>query len=283
MKIGIYEKAINKKFSWEEKIKIAKDAGFNFIEISIDETDDKIARLDWSDKEINELKSLLDKHGMYFNSMCLSGHRKYPFGSADANTRKKAMEIMYKAIDFAKKFNIAVIQLAGYDVYYEESTEESKKHFVEGLKEAVRYAHERCIMLAFEVMDTPFMGTIERAVTYVNIINSPWLKVYPDVGNLSQFSKDPCKEIKDNKQHIVAYHLKETKPNTFRDLDFGTGDVKFVDILKAIKETDYNGPFLLEMWSQNKPDESAADNTKKIKEAREFILDKFQSAGWKNV
>ena len=52
--------------------------------------------------------------------MCLSGHRKYPLGSHDKEIQKKSLEIMKKAIDFAADLGIRIIQLAGYDVYYED-------------------------------------------------------------------------------------------------------------------------------------------------------------------
>ena len=51
-------------------------------------------------------------------SMCLSGHRKYPFGAKDPETRQRGMEIMEKAIDLADDLGIRTIQLAGYDAYY---------------------------------------------------------------------------------------------------------------------------------------------------------------------
>ncbi len=61
--------------------------------------------------------------------MCLSGHRRYPFGSKNPGIQKKAYEIMEKAIQFAADLGIRNIQLAGYDVYYEEADEEYKKRF----------------------------------------------------------------------------------------------------------------------------------------------------------
>lgn len=104
--LGIYEKAMNNKFSLEEKILIAKQAGFDFMEFSVDETPERLARLDWTDKEIADAQNLLVKHEFNFNSMTLSGHRKFPFGSHDPEVRKKAMEIMEKAIILAKKLGI---------------------------------------------------------------------------------------------------------------------------------------------------------------------------------
>ena len=62
--LGIYEKAIPNCFDWEDKIKIAKQAGFDFIEISIDESDDRLGRLKWDKQQRNHLLSLLKKHNL---------------------------------------------------------------------------------------------------------------------------------------------------------------------------------------------------------------------------
>ena len=49
--LGLYEKAMPGTLSWREKLKTAKRAGFDFVEISIDESDEKLARLDMSTAE----------------------------------------------------------------------------------------------------------------------------------------------------------------------------------------------------------------------------------------
>ena len=43
--LGLYEKAMPKELEWEEKLVEAKQAGFDFLEVSIDETDEKLERL----------------------------------------------------------------------------------------------------------------------------------------------------------------------------------------------------------------------------------------------
>lgn len=43
--LGLYEKSMPKELSWREKLTAAKEAGFDFVEISIDETDEKLGRL----------------------------------------------------------------------------------------------------------------------------------------------------------------------------------------------------------------------------------------------
>ena len=61
LNLGIYEKALPKDIDWVERIKLVKECGYDFVEISIDETDERLARLDWSDDEINKIhKALID-------------------------------------------------------------------------------------------------------------------------------------------------------------------------------------------------------------------------------
>lgn len=129
--LGLYEKSMPSDLGWKEKLEAAKAAGFDFVEISIDETDEKLKRLDMSQAERLELVSVMKIVGLPIRTMCLSGHRKYPLGSHDPAVREKGMEIMKKAIELADDLGIRIIQLAGYDVYYEDSSKETKNYFLE--------------------------------------------------------------------------------------------------------------------------------------------------------
>ncbi len=46
--LGIYEKALPAGECWLERLQLAKALGFDFVEMSLDETDARLARLDWS-------------------------------------------------------------------------------------------------------------------------------------------------------------------------------------------------------------------------------------------
>ena len=46
--LGLYEKAMPSVLGWDEKLISAREAGFDFVEISIDETDEKLDRLNMS-------------------------------------------------------------------------------------------------------------------------------------------------------------------------------------------------------------------------------------------
>ena len=42
--LGIYEKALAKDLSWPERLVLAKSCGFDFVEMSVDETDERLSR-----------------------------------------------------------------------------------------------------------------------------------------------------------------------------------------------------------------------------------------------
>lgn len=277
--IGIYEKALPNSFTWEEKFMTAKKAGFDYMELSIDESDERLARLDWNDEEIENLRSVMRFTGISFPTMCLSGHRRYPFGSKDPAIREKAREIMEKAINLSVKLGIRCIQLATYDVYYEESDEETRKFFLEGMKEAVAMASRAGVILAMEIMDTKFVGTIVRALHYLKEIPSPYFKIYPDMGNLSNFSNDVTGEFELGIAETAAIHVKETKPGVFKEVPFGEGEVKFVEIFKKLKDLNYQGMFLIEMWADNSCYQTTEQAKEKIADAYRFVTEKMQQAG----
>lgn len=249
--IGLYEKAMPSTLTWREKLECAKECGYDFVEISIDEKDEKLERLDWTAQERQELVNLMKEVGLPIRSMCLSGHRKYPMGSADPAIRARSMEIMEKAIQLADDLGIRIIQLAGYDVYYEESSVESKALFLENLKKAATMAAVKGIVLGFETMETEFMNTVWKSMFYVKRVNSPYLGVYPDSGNLTNaavtYKDSVLSDLESGKGHIVAMHLKETVPGVFREVPFCTDHVDFSAVIELAWKLGIRR-YVTEMW-----------------------------------
>lgn len=280
--IGIYEKALPKDISWKERFSLVKEMDFDFIEMSIDETDERLARLDWSEEKIAELREEMFSSGVRIHSICLSAHRRFPFGSADPEKKKAAKQLMKKAIHLAHNLSVKVIQIAGYDVYYEEKSMNSREDFIEGIKESVKEASKYGIILSVEIMDDPFMNSISKFLEIKEQIHSPFLQVYPDLGNLSAWPENnPARELEKGIDYITAIHLKDTYPVTkeysgqFRDVTFGNGCVDFLGLLRHLKRLDYDGTFLIEMWS-----EKSQDFRREIQQAKDYLSSKLKEAGY---
>ncbi|WP_124059504.1 L-ribulose-5-phosphate 3-epimerase [Vaginisenegalia massiliensis] len=280
--LGIYEKALPKDVSWLERLQMAKDLGFDFVEMSIDETDKRLSRLDWTKEEIAQVNAAKVQTGVGIYSICLSGHRRFPFGSADPQKRAKALEIMQKAIDLAQALGVRNIQLAGYDVYYEEKSVLTYERFVENLKKAVAMAAAKQVMLSIEIMDDPFINSLTKFKEIKALIPSPWLQVYPDLGNLSAWPENKVNhELSIGIDSIVAIHIKDTLsvrpdfPGQFKNVPFGQGQVDFLGCFKALKRLNYQGSFLIEMWSET--DQQPAE---RIQEALAYLRPIMKEAGY---
>ena len=249
--LGLYEKSMPNHLSWEEKMYFTKEAGYDFLEVSIDESDKKQARLNMSQEERLKLVTLCNKIGVPIKTMCLSGHRKYPLGSSEAETAARSLVIMEKAIELACDLGIRIIQIAGYDVYYEESTPKTVARFKTNLAKCVKIAAKNGVVLGFETMETAFMNTVEKAMKYVNEINSPYLKVYPDIGNLTNsnlmYNTNLLDDLEIGKGSINACHLKETVPNVFREVEYGAGHVNFVSCIEKLWDIGVR-MFVGEFW-----------------------------------
>ncbi len=249
--LGLYEKAMPNSLSLEEKLLCAKSYGYDFMELSVDESDEKLARLDWTAKERAGAVAAMFRAGVPARSMCLSGHRKYPLGSENDTTRARGMEIMQKAVLLSYDLGIRIIQIAGYDVYYEESNQRTRALFLENLKRSVDFAAQYGVILAFETMETPFLNNCKKAMRYISEIQSPYLQVYPDIGNCTNAAADYHEDVIEDllcaRGHIAAMHLKETVPGKFREIEFGTGHVDFD---RAVRTALENGVtrFVTEFW-----------------------------------
>ncbi len=268
LSLGLYEKALPHHLSWLERLELTRGTGFDFMEISIDESPLRLSRLDHPDVQHAIIQSA-QQSGVPIRSMCLSAHRKYPLGSHDESIRKHGIVILEKALQFAVKLGVQRIQLAGYDVYYEESDETTEQFFVENLQTCVRLASQYGIILGFETMETPFMNTVGKAMRYVQQINSPYLQVYPDLGNLyngNETRDQLYADIALGSGHLIAAHLKDTRPGVFRDLHFGEGQVHFKDGIEAFYQQGVR-IFNCELW-----DDGVTDVEKVLSQTMQVVL-----------
>ena len=263
--IGIYEKALPGQMAWPERLYAAAEAGYDFVEISIDESAERLERLTWCAAQRAALRAASADSGASLLSLCLSAHRKYPMGSAFADVRQRGLDIMRRAIDFAVDTGIQIVLVPGYDVFYEPSDACTQARYLSGLRMAVQWAGEARILLALENTDYS-ITSISQAMWYIRELDSPWLQLYVDVGNLVAAGLDPIGELETGTGCIAGIHVKDARLGEFRNVPLGKGMVPFVSIFHKLWETGFNGPIMLEMWGG---DEAAS--LERISRARKWI------------
>lgn len=276
-RLGLYEKAMPFELTWEEKLSLTRESGFDWMEISIDETDQRLARLNSTPVQRQEIVSAIRNTGVPISTMCLSGHRKYSLGSSDASVRNFGLEIMEKALILSQDLGVRIIQLAGYDVYYENRSRDTVKYFKENIAKITEMAAVYGVSLGFETMETPFLDTTEKGMRHVSTVCSPYLGMYPDIGNLQnaalQYGIEVTDDLHTASGHIFAAHLKETNPGVYRDMLFGSGG--HTEYVQSIRELWRQGVrmFTGEFWYHG--EENYREN---LKAASVFLRNKIEEA-----
>ncbi|WP_137601706.1 L-ribulose-5-phosphate 3-epimerase [Paucilactobacillus nenjiangensis] len=281
VKIGVNEKSLPFELSWFDKLNCAKSCGYSFIELSIDETEDRISRLDWTKGQRLSLVEDVINTGVPIDTMMLSALRKFPLGSANAEIYDKSYEICQKAIILAKDLGIRNIQIAGYDEYYAAKSLLTRENFIENLRRVVNFASENQVMIAIETMDDKFINSIAKIREIKQEISSPWLQAYPDLGNISAWPENiPSLDLAEGLENIVSVHVKDTlsvtstSPGKFKNVPFGEGDVEFFGLFKTLKRIGYSGTLTVEMWSEK--NDNAVDLMIK---AHTFVTELLSKAG----
>ncbi len=271
--VGLYEKALPKTLTWEERLNLTRETGFDFLEMSIDDTDERLTRLDWTAQEKKDLKVLIESTGVKIQSLSLSAHRRFPLGSESEKTRSKALELFKRSIDLAVELGIRYILIGGAENYYQDVDQSARDRFLENLGKGFEWASSAGVMLALENWDIQ-INTLPRVMEYVHYFNSPWFQTYTDLGNLIFAGVDVVSQLEYVKGHIAALHVKDTLPGQLRYVSPGEGKVPFVDAFEKLAELGFQAPVVLELWTEDFP-----DAVEIVESAGKYIRDKMEE-GW---
>ncbi len=246
--IGIYEKAFPAEYSWEQILASAKQAGYDFVEMSIDESSERLGRLNWSRSERAALRQAIFNSEVPVWGIGISAHRKFPLGSVSSDIRRQGLDILYRSIELAADLGVKVIQIMGYDAFYEPSNADTEARFLEGLQTGVGWASAAGITMALENVDSELVDSVEKAMRFVKKLNSPWFQVYPDIGNMTAAGFNPLEQLPLSEGHLVGVHVKDIRIGELRGVPLGQGIVRFQETFSLLAKMGFTGPLVMEMW-----------------------------------
>lgn len=279
--LGLYEKAIPLQLDWDQKFRISRENGYDYIELSIDATPPRLERLQWPAAQIDDLHRLFAKYSTRFYTMALTANRFYPLGDFDAAVRRRGVAIVKSGIDLAVKLGVRLIQIAAYDVYGKAGNAESHQNFIQSIRQCAAYAERNLVPLSLELMDIPYANTCDKLLQLIEQVDSPYLRIYYDIGNAAATEIDNAAQIKKGGKYIAAVHVKDAVVGNCRSIPYGEGVVDFDRCAATLEMIDYAGPIVSEMWSNDDP-----GFLPYLKEAALFIRKKFNLEGdsqcWKS-
>ena len=97
--LGLYENAIPNGMSFRDMLSMTARCGFDRLEISVDESDARSARLDRSTEEINNFCRMIDETGVPIKTMCLCGLHARPASEFMALAKIFESKVTVKRLD----------------------------------------------------------------------------------------------------------------------------------------------------------------------------------------
>jgi predicted hexulose-6-phosphate isomerase len=272
--VGVYEKALSWLGTWDEFFRQAAEAGFTFVDLSIDETPARIARLEWSAEERAQVRDASLRHGVAIGGICLSAHRTIAPGSFDPDTRRRALEVLTQAVDLCVDLGAPLVQIAGYFAFYEEPRVGAREDYLDVIRAGADYASRWGVMLGIENVDGTDVTSITAALDVCNEVGSAHLQLYPDIGNLAAQELDVVAELAAARGRMLALHVKETRAGEPRRVPMGEGVVPWDDAFIELARQGWAGRVMIEMWNDSRPDSASVSE-----QARRFIEERLVAAG----
>ncbi len=225
-----------------ENLKLAKDAGFDGVELALDETGE--VSLESTKEEILAIKAYGEELGLEFYSVASGLYWTYNYTSANDENAKKAKAITKKQLEVASWLGCDTIlvvpgavevafdpgEVVEYDVAYNRA--------LDALKELAPYAEDLKVAIGIENVWNRFLLSPVEMAEFIDKVGSDYVGSYFDVGNVLYIGYP---------EHWIKILNKRIKKVHFKDYRRAAGDLYgFVDLLAG----EVNWPAVMEQFDQ---------------------------------
>jgi hexulose-6-phosphate isomerase len=246
------------RMNLEECLRLAKDAGFDGIELNYDLDNDFSPKS--GTKEYTAIRKLCDKIGIQISGLCSFLFWPYPMTANDPAKRKRSMELaglMTQAAHDLGVENLLVVPGAVHipwrTDYEPVANNVCDQRAREAIGKLVPTAEKLGVSLNIEnIFFNGYLLTPGEMIDFVDSFGSEHVRVHFDTGNIMMF-QFPEHWIAQLGQRIKNVHLKEfTKKGTdyslesFRPLLDGT--TNWPAVMEAFDATGYGGYLTFEYF-----------------------------------
>lgn len=248
MRKGINIWSFDGSKTFYEKIDIAKKAGFEGVELSLDMTGE--VSLESTEKDLKEVKKNIEDKGLELYSLATGMFWDFPITSNDPAKAQKAKEIVKKQIESAAILgcnSILVIpglvnadfidgcEVIEYDVAYDRS--------LKAISELGEIAKQYKVNMGLENVWNKFLVSPIELRDFIDKIDNPYVGSYLDIGNVL-FNGYPEHWVKILGGRIKAVHFKDYRRaagGLHGFVDLLAGDVDYPAVVKALNDIGYKG------------------------------------------
>lgn len=243
-----------KSQSLAEIFNLAKKAGFEGVEVALDESGE--VSLSTSEKELQNVKKKASDCGIVLYSLASGLYWKYWLTADCKAEREKAKDIVKKQLETAHVLGADTILVipgcVNADFENPEKTVDYETAYLrslDALNELKSYAEGAGVSIGLENVWNKFLTSPVEMREFIDKIASDYVGSYFDVGNVL-FNGYPEHWIRILGKRIKKVHFKDYRKaagglHGFTDLL--AGDVNYPEVIKALKEAGYDDWVTAEM------------------------------------
>ena len=226
--------------SLTDKFKIARDAGFDGVELNSP-----------TDFPLTDILQAKQRAGIELPSVINKDHWSKPLSDPDKQVRKQCIDSVAKSMHEVKELGgdtvLVVPGVVNEKVSYEQAYITSQS----AIRELIPYAEKTGVQIALENVWNNFLISPVEAKRYIDEINHPLVGWYFDIGNVLRYGW-PEHWIHTLRSRIMRLHIKEFSRENMNSkglwegfkVELLEGDNNWPVVMKAVRDIDHKGGWL---------------------------------------
>jgi L-ribulose-5-phosphate 3-epimerase len=231
----------------EEAMKRARAAGFEGLELAVDERGELSLESTAADTE--RLRALADSIGLRLPTLATGLGWAYPVVGPDPAVSAKGKAVVRKCLELAQGLGAKVILVVPGSVTELFPYDAACEQLVPAFRELAPEAEDRGVTIGIENVWNKFLLSPIEFARMIDDIDHPFVQAYFDVGNVL-LTGFPDQWIRILGKRIKAVHFKDFKLSihTIQGfIDLLEGDVPWDCVMAAFKAVGYDGAVTAEM------------------------------------
>ena len=241
--------------SLNDSFALAKKAGFEGVEVALDEKNGEIT-LNSTEKELLEIKKQASNNGIELYSVASGLYWSYFLNDDDEKVRIKARDIVKKQLECASVLGCESILVIPGCVNAEFAApgkildyETSYYRSLESVKLVKEYAAQYKVEIGLENVWNKFLLSPLEMRSFIDAVDSEWVGSYLDIGNTLAFGY-PEHWISTLNKRIKKVHFKDYRTEAgglHGFVDLLAGDVNYPAVVEMLGKVGYDGWVTAEM------------------------------------
>jgi hexulose-6-phosphate isomerase len=228
----------------KEAMKRAKDAGFDAIELALNEQGEMA--LDWTPLQVKDMKLYADSIGLELSSFASGLGWRYPLITRDEAMYQKAKGILQTALRFAGILETdCILSVPGAvtpDMPYDEAYERG----VTAYQDCAKMGQEYGVTIGVENVWNKFLLSPIEAARFIDDIGHDYVQFFFDVGNVLAYGY-PEQWIRILGKRIRKVHIKDFDVGHHVFTTLLNGNVNYPAVTAALAEVGYDGYLIAEV------------------------------------